>query len=90
MSGLSGGSRGGPDHSWRNLGPALFYMLPALARVGAFTYAPFLRAISLSRLIVKRNTFRPAQFVGLSHCLRILNASHRGFSRFINRKLNIS
>ncbi|HET6486756.1 MAG TPA: sugar ABC transporter permease [Spirochaetia bacterium] len=65
-------------------------MLPALALVAAFTYAPFVRAVSLSLFIVNRNTFHPTRFVGLSHYLRILNLGGSVFGGMYLRSLLIT
>jgi ABC-type sugar transport system permease subunit len=58
---------------WKRLMVPLLYMSPAIVLFIAFTYAPFVRAISLSFFTVNRNTFQPARFVGLDYYKRILD-----------------
>jgi ABC-type sugar transport system permease subunit len=72
---------------WADFGPAVMYMLPALALVAAFTYIPFLRAISLSFFVVNRNTFRPSHFMGLTYYLRILDIGDSPFGDIYLRSL---
>jgi sn-glycerol 3-phosphate transport system permease protein len=72
---------------WADFGPALMYMLPALALIAAFTYIPFLRAISLSFFVVNRNTFRPSHFMGLTYYLRILDIGDSPFGDIYLRSL---
>jgi sn-glycerol 3-phosphate transport system permease protein len=84
------GARKGPGHMhrrWSDFGPALLYMLPALAVIAAFTYVPFVRAIQLSFFVVNRNTFRPSHFMGLAYYLRVLNIGDSPFGDMYLRSL---
>lgn len=65
--------RGRVPRELKNFLWAMLFMLPAVAIIVAFVYAPFARSIGLSFFIVDRNTFEPAHFYGLSYYARIFN-----------------
>jgi sn-glycerol 3-phosphate transport system permease protein len=80
-------SPGQSRRAWAELGPALLFMLPAIILVAAFTYVPFIRAVSLSLFVVNRNTFRPSHFMGLAYYLRVLNIGGSPFGTLYLRSL---